>query len=136
MSPSYSSLRPELVCLLVIYWVTNLPQYMGVIYAWSVGLAQDVIAGGVWGGHAMALAIVAYICLVSFQRIKNYSVWHQSLWVFILVGLHQVIVNWIQGLLGYRSDPFHVILSTTISAMFWPVLYIGVTRIRFIYRMQ
>jgi len=133
-SPNYSVLRPELLCLLVIYWVSQTPQYAGVLFAWSVGIAQDVIEGITWGGHAMALAIVAYICIVAHQRIKNYSVWHQTLWVFVLVGFHQVMVNWMQSLAGYKSAPLGLIISTAVSALFWPLLYLLLTRMRLNYR--
>lgn len=135
MSDRYSELRPELLCLLVIYWVTHAPQNFGVLFAWSVGLAQDVIEGVAWGAHAMALSIVAYICLVAYQRIKNYSVWHQSIWVFIFVGFHQVTVNWVQGLAGYDATPKELILSAMVSALFWPVLFVSLMRIRLIYRL-
>jgi len=131
---SVSGLRPELLCLLVVYWVTTAPQYFGVFFAWMVGMVQDVVEGVTWGGHASALAIVAYICLVAYQRIKNYSVWHQTLWVFVLVGFHQVMVNWVQGLAGYRATPMELILSTSVSALFWPALFYCITRIRHIYR--
>lgn len=130
----FSGLRPELLCLLVVYWVVTSPQYFGVFSAWLVGLAQDVIEGVTWGGHALALAIVAYICLVAQQRIRNYSVWHQTLWVFVLVGFHQVIVNWVQSLAGYHANPMELILSATISALFWPPMSFVITRVRHIYR--
>ena len=131
---NYIGLRPEFLCLVMVYWVTHIPQHIGVFYAWFVGLAQDIVEGSVWGGHALALAVVAYICLVSYQRIKNYSVWHQSLWVVVLVGLHQLIVNGIQGLAGYHSHPHQLLLSIIISAMFWPVLHVLVSRVRHLYR--
>ncbi len=134
-SDVFTELRPEFVCLLVIYWVTNVPQNFGVLFAWCVGLIQDVVEGIPWGAHAMALAIVAYVCLVAYQRIKNYSVWHQTLWVFVLVGFHQVIVNWVQGLAGYDTTPKTLLLSAMVSALFWPILFISIMRIRVKHRL-
>lgn len=136
LSTSFSALRPELVCLLIIYWVTHTPQYFGVLFAWTVGLTQDILEGVTWGGHALALSIVAYICLVAYQRIKNYSVWHQTLWVFVLVGFHQVIVNWVQSIAGYKSSPTALVLSAIVTALFWPPVYVGLSRIRSIYRLH
>lgn len=130
-----SALRPEFICLLVIYWVTNMPQYVGIFYAWCIGLFQDMVEGTVWGAHAMALAIVAYICIMAYQRIKNYSVWHQTMWVFVLVGFHQVIVNWVQSMASYHSDTLCLIISTLVSAVFWPVVYLSISRIRSLYRL-
>lgn len=132
---NYALLRPEFLCLFVVYWVTHTPQYFGVFIAWTAGMIQDLAEGVVWGAHAVALSIVAYICLVAYQRIKSYSVWHQSLWVFILVGFHQVMANWVLGLAGYKGEPLDLIVSTTVSALFWPLIFFCISRIRLHYRM-
>ena len=134
MSPAMSLVRPEFMCLIVLYWSLNTPQHFGIVYAWMAGLTQDIIEGSVWGGHAMALSIISYICIESSQRIRNYSVWHQSLWVFVLVGFHQVIVNWMQGLMGYHSLPFQLVLSSILTAFFWPLIVMGIRRVRVLYR--
>ena len=132
----YVHLRPEFVCLLVIYWVTHFPQQIGIGYAAFIGLIQDVIEGTIWGAHMMALTVIAYICVLSYQRIKNYSTWHQALWMFILVGVHQLVVNWIQGMAGYASSTTDLVLSTLVSALCWPFLFFGLGRFRQIYRIH
>ncbi len=136
LDPRYAELRPELMCVFVIYWVVHAPQHMGVTLAWMVGLLQGVLEGVTWGGHAVALAIVAYICIVAQRRIKNYSLWHQTIWIFVLVGFHQVMVNWFQGLAGYKSSPQGLILSTSVSALFWPLVSILLLRVRLAYRLH
>ena len=113
--------RPEWVCILVIYWIINKPHEFGVVFAWSVGLFQDWIELNVWGAHALALTVIAYICLVSWQRIRSYSIWQQAMWVFVLVGTHQVIVSWVQGMAGYHSPTHQILLPTLTSALLWPL---------------
>jgi len=135
LSQEAAYLRPEIVCMLVVYWVMHSPQHIGMLFAWSAGLVQDVVEVTVWGAHALALTVLAYICLLSYQRIRNYSVWHQSLWIFVLVGTHQVVVNWIQGLAGYRSPAQLLILPTVMSALCWPLLVFVIQRIRQRYRL-
>ncbi|MFL0810162.1 MAG: rod shape-determining protein MreD [Agarilytica sp.] len=130
-----ASLRPELMCLLVIYFITSYPQNFGIVFGWAVGLLLDVFEGGVWGAHALALTLIAYICIGAHQRIKNYSIWHQTLWMFVLVGIHQVIVNWVQGLAGYETDTVFLVLSAALSALLWPPLFLVLTRIRLHYRL-
>ncbi len=135
LSSNVASIRPELLCLIVIYWVTTTSQQFGVLFAWLVGLIQGVLEGVVWGGHALALAIVAYICLAAYQRIKNYSIWHQTLWIFVLVGFHQVMHNWVQSLAGYKASPVSLILSAIVTALCWPIVYVVLHRIRSSYRL-
>lgn len=123
-SHNVSLLRPELVCLLVIYWVVFLPQVFGVTFAFGVGLIQDIVEGGVWGAHALALTVLGYICLFSWQRIRSYSIWQQSAWIFVLVGTHQVVVSWVQGLAGYPASMHILLLPTMASALCWPILVV------------
>jgi len=133
LSRDFALLRPEFVCLLVIYWVMYAPQYVSMSYAWVIGLTQDVVEGYVWGAHALSLTVVAYICLVSYQRIRNYSIWHQAIWVFILVGVHQVLCSWVQGIAGYKLSFASLLLPTMISALFWPVLTAILLRLKKLY---
>ena len=134
LSPSASLFRPELVCLLCIYWITHSPERFGLFACALIGLAQGVIEGAVWGGHMMALTLVGYICTLSYQRIKTYSIWHQTLWIFILVGIHQIVVNWFQGLGGHRTEPRELLLSVGVSALFWPVVSLVIFRLYRLYR--
>lgn len=122
LSHNLAIIRPEFLCLLVIYWVINKPHQLGVVFAWCAGLLQDIVEINVWGAHALALTILAYICLLSWQRIRSYSIWQQSMWVFVLVGTHQVIVSWVQGLAGYHSPTHLIILPTLSSALLWPLV--------------
>lgn len=122
LSPAVSVYRPEVLCLVVIYWVLHSPHQFGVGMAWFVGLLQDLVEDGVWGGHALALALVAYICIMSYQRLRSYSLGQQTFWIFVFVGIHQLFVNWIQGLDGYGGPARHMAVSALVSAACWPLL--------------
>lgn len=126
----YLVLRPEFVCLMVIYWVISVPQHLGVSFAFLVGITQDLAEHTVWGAHALAMAIVAYIGINAYQRFIRYSVWHQALWVSILVGLHQVVVNWVQSLTGQQAPASMLLASTVVSTLLWPPLLLGFRRLR------
>jgi rod shape-determining protein MreD len=125
-----SVLQPELVCLFVIYWVFSVPQHLGLSFAVIVGLIQDLVEQSIWGGHSIALAVTAYICLTSYQRFISYGVWHQSLWVFVLVGVHQILASWVKGLLGYQTPVFILILPVIVTALLWPVLTLMMRSLR------
>ncbi|WP_053980208.1 rod shape-determining protein MreD [Marinagarivorans algicola] len=118
----YAWFRPEFLPLLCIFWALYCPFRFGVVIAWGIGLAQDVVVGGVWGAHAIALAFITYVCLLSYQRLRSYSLAQQILWVFILVGIHQIFVNWVYGLDGYDAPVEMIILPTLITALCWPLV--------------
>lgn len=134
MPGGWSEYRPEWLCLLIVYWVLFTPHYIGVGFAWTVGLIQDVVEDAVWGGHALALAFVAYICLMSYQRLRSYSLLQQTFWVFVFVGIHQLFVNWVQGLDGYAGPARMMVTSSLVTAACWPLLVICMRKLQRRYR--
>ena len=134
MSHAMSAVRPEFVCLVIMFWVLFCPRQVGVGIAWVVGLAQDIVEGGVWGGHALALSFVAYLCINAYQRLRNYSVQQQTAWVFVFVTIHQMFVNWFQGLEYYASPIHYVVGSSLVTALFWPVLVLMMRKLQRQYR--
>ncbi|GAB1263754.1 rod shape-determining protein MreD [Aurantivibrio infirmus] len=116
--------RPQFVALLVIYWVMALPQQVGVGTAFTVGIGQDLLEHAVLGQHALALVAVAYVCLLSYQRIRSYALWQQSMWVFILVGIHQLFWNWAHSMVGVTSSSLIFLVPALVSALIWPFVLI------------
>lgn len=135
LSPALSGYRPAFLCLLMIYWVLYTPERVGVGIAWLMGLAQDVVADAVWGGHAFALALVAYITLMSYRRLLSYSLGQQTFWVFVLVGIHQLFVNWAQSLDGYGNASRYMLGSALLTTLFWPLLLPLMLRLQRYYRL-
>lgn len=122
--------RPEFVALLVIYWVMALPDRMGVGIAFAVGLVQDVVENATLGQHALALVAVAYVCVLSYQRIRNYALWQQSAWVFVLVGIHQLFWNWVHSLNGPAAQSLVFLVPALVSALLWPIVLIAMEALR------
>lgn len=127
-------LRPEFVALLVVYWAIHLPQQFGLVSAWMSGLGLDIVENSTLGQHALALTVVAYVCLMSYQRIRSYAMWHQSMWIFILVGIHQLFCNWVQSLNGRSADVWEFLIPALASALIWPVVYAVLSTLRIHYR--
>ena len=118
----YAWFRPEFLALLCIFLGLFCPYRFGVIMAWCVGLIQDLVCGGIWGAHALSLAFVTYVCLCSYQRLCSYGLVQQTLWVFVLVGIHRISVNWVQGFVGYSAPVQMIVLPTLVSALCWPLV--------------
>ena len=131
-----SYLRPESLCLLVMYWVLVAPQRLGIAFAFSVGLLQSLVESSIWGGYSLALCAIVYLCLKFQTRLRNYSLVHQSLWVFIWIFVHQVIVSWVQGLAGYEISFWHQVASALLSATCWPFLFVSMNWLRRSYHVQ
>lgn len=127
---SWAWFRPEFVALLMIYWVMALPQQVGVGVAFTVGLLQDIAEFAVLGQHALALVAVSYVCMLSYQRIRNYALWQQSAWVFVLIGLHQLFWNWVKGFSGPAAQSLIFLVPALVSALLWPLLLLVMEWVR------
>ncbi|HCH20308.1 MAG: rod shape-determining protein MreD [Cellvibrionales bacterium] len=115
-------LRPEFAALAVIYWVMLAPFQLGMTLAWFIGLSIDLLEGGVLGQHALALTIIAYICALSHQQLKMFSLGAQVLAVFLLVFIYQLITYWVNSLTGGSFNSMLFLLPALMSALFWPLL--------------
>ena len=119
--------RPEWVALVVIYWVIALPQRFGVLLAFVVGLLVDLVEGAPLGQNALSLSVVAFLALVLYQRLRVFNVWQQVAVVFIMVGINQLLGQWVQNLTGVGAQSMLFLLPALVSALLWPMV-LGVLR--------
>lgn len=122
--------RPEFITLLVVYWVLVMPQQLSLLRLWLLGCAVDLIVGSMLGQHALALMIVAYVCMLSYQRVRSYALWQQSTFVFLIVGLQQLVANWVHSLSGSTPPSLVFLMPALASALVWPFLFIYLERFR------
>ena len=102
--------RPEWVALVLIYWVIALPQRVGILVAFAVGLLLDAIEGAYLGQNALSLSVVAFLALVMYQRLRVFNIWQQAGVVFLLLGLYQLLCQWIQNLTGSGASSLMFLL--------------------------
>lgn len=122
--------RPEFTLLLLIYWSMFAPEYFGLLSAWCVGLAMDLLALYPLGFHAMGTLLVSYIAFSIYRRIRNYILWHQAVWVFLLVAVFQLFSNWLGGFFGKAVDSLIFLIPAFLSALLWPLLVVVLGRLR------
>ena len=122
--------RPEWGVLVLFYWVVALPQRVGMGVGWLLGILLDVLEGGLLGLNALALTIAAYFILLFYQRLRMYNWFQQSLFVFILVAMNQVLSLWMKGILGVSAQSLVFLMPALVSAMIWPWIFILLRGIR------
>ncbi|MDZ7784406.1 MAG: rod shape-determining protein MreD [Halioglobus sp.] len=113
--------RPEWVALVLVYWTIALPHRVGIATGMLLGLGLDVLEGAVLGQNALALIAVALLSLVLYQRLRVYSLWQQASVVFMLVGINQLICQWVQNLQGVGAGSLLFLLPAVTSALLWPL---------------
>jgi len=116
------SWRPEWIPLVLVFWCINLPHRIGIGTAWVTGMLLDVLQGALLGQHALALTIVAFLSLKLHQRLRVYPLWQQSLSIFVLVMLYQLLLLWISGIAGVSTGNWLYWLPSLSSMLLWPVI--------------
>jgi rod shape-determining protein MreD len=104
--------RPEWVALVMLYWCMALPHRVGLLSAAVTGVFQDVLEGAPLGQHGLALL---------YKRLRVFSLWQQSAMVFLIIGMHQLIYQWVQSLQGAAAGSLLFLLPALTSALVWPV---------------
>ncbi len=123
--------RPDWVTLVMIYWVMALPENVGVTVAWIFGLLLDVAQGAILGQHALGLVLVAYLVMLQYQRIRVFSLLQQSLVIFVLLMIKQLLVLWVNGIVGQAPEEiFRYFLPSFVGAIIWPWLFVILRDIR------
>jgi rod shape-determining protein MreD len=116
--------RPDWTLLVLVYWTLALPLRIGVGIGWSVGIFQDVLTGSLLGQHALSYSVVAYLTLKLHQRIRLYPLWQQALSVLVLLTLGQLLILWVNGIIGRPIQSWLYWSPSVFGAAVWPVVYV------------
>ncbi len=114
--------RPDWVALALIHWAVARPWQFGLLTAFSMGLALDLLTGSELGKHAFALLPVVYLALRLRLRIRGALNWQVAVTVVLILTLYHFILFWIDGA-GQRAIPSSITWAPLASsAMLWPVI--------------
>ncbi|WP_417547057.1 rod shape-determining protein MreD [Marinobacter segnicrescens] len=114
--------RPEWLALVVFYWTYRAPAQFGILTAWVLGLLLDVLEATPLGVNGLAIAVVAFLVLTVHQRLRMFPLIQQSIIVFLLVGINQMLVHFIKQILGAETSGFAYLWPAVTSAGLWLVL--------------
>jgi len=117
--------RPEFVLLVAIFWLMLNPLTTSLLFLALVGLFQDLLEGVPFGQHGLGILIVAYLCALSYQRVRAFPLWKQAAWVFVLVGIAQLTDNWVQSLAGRPLSGIAFLYPALTSALLWPLVQLS-----------
>jgi rod shape-determining protein MreD len=126
--------RPLWVLLVLVYWCVALPQLVGVATGWILGLALDVLGGGLLGQNALAMTLVAYTARRLYLQLRVSPLWQQVLSVMLMVAGFQVVLFWIKGMIGQSPPSLAYWLPTLSSTLVWPPLFLLLRRLRRYFR--
>lgn len=129
-------LNPDWIALFLIYWTLALPERVGVGTAWLTGLFADVLTGRLLGQHALAYAVIAYLALRWYRRLRLYPLFQQTLWILVFLLTGQLLVFWTQGSRDTDTEAWVYWLPALSGGLAWPLVLAGLRRIRRAYKID
>lgn len=122
--------RPAWIAMVLVYWCMALPERVGVLTGWVIGLILDVMHGSILGQHAFGLAFVAYVVLQYHQRLRVFRLVQQALIIGSIVFLYLLVMLWLYNLLGSVRYSFSYLFGAVSTGVLWPWVYIVLRDIR------
>lgn len=117
-----AAVRPYFLGLVLIYWLLELPDAVGMGAAFAIGLIGDLAFGTLLGEQALRLTVLAFIVQRFRARMRFFPLWQQSLAVFALLMNDRVVAAAVRGALGEGWPPWTFWLSPLPALLLWPWL--------------
>lgn len=85
-------LRPDFVLLVLLYWIIRAPHLCNIGLAWMMGMLVDLADGSLFGQHALAFTVAAFLALLYQRRATLFDRLQQAGYVFALLLVSQVVL--------------------------------------------
>ncbi|GEN23931.1 rod shape-determining protein MreD [Halomonas cupida] len=122
MAEGWQVWRPDWLGLMLLYWCMHQPERVGVFHGFVLGLLLDLIEGAPLGQNALTLSLLAFLSALVYPRFRTYSLVQQAVLIFVLLGLSQLVEQWLRTLFGPFSMHLSFLLPSLIGAALWPWL--------------
>jgi rod shape-determining protein MreD len=122
--------RPNWMALVLIYWSMALPGRVGLWFAFFSGIVLDTSLGTILGQHTLALVVVIYFNLNFYQRIRVLALAQQAIYVFALLLINQVVVAWVEGIMGRPTPLMAYFGAPLVGMIIWPWVFVILRDIR------
>ncbi len=113
-------LRPYVLGMVLVYWLLEIPDRVGLGVAFMVGLAGDLAFGTLIGEQALRLTVLAFIVQRFRARLRFFPLWQQSAAVFALLVNDRVIAAAVRMALGEGVPRWPFWLSPLLALPLWP----------------
>ena len=117
-------LRPDWVAVVLLYWSLMAPRQFSLLTAFWMGIAVDTLTGALLGQNALALLVVVYLAERFYLRLRVFPISQLAITVFLLLGLYEFILFWIDGMAGRTVPLIERWAPPLTGTLVWVLLYI------------
>lgn len=117
-----NNLGPDIIALLILYWLIMAPEQIGLITVFVLGLLMDVATSSTLGQHALAYIITGFVLINYRKRILLYDYGAQTLVVLGALLVNQSVISLTGYLISKKAPPLDFFFPVLIGALLWPLL--------------
>ncbi|EIC19727.1 rod shape-determining protein MreD [Thiorhodovibrio frisius] len=112
--------RPQWTAMTVIFWITTLPDRVGVFWAFFAGLMMDVVTGSLLGQHALSFSVMGYLTVELEQRIALFRAWQQAVSIWLILTVERLLSLWVLSATNQPTPSLSYWTTTFVSMLLWP----------------
>jgi rod shape-determining protein MreD len=112
---------PDLVALVLTFWAVHQPRLMGLAIPFLVGLLMDAANGALFGQHALAYTVLAFLGHTLHLRLLWFPSWAQAIHVLVLLLLAQGLMLFVRMFAGSTFPGWSYFLGSLVAAALWPL---------------
>ena len=122
---SFEPYRPDWVLMVLMYWSLAVPHRLNIGTAWVVGLLMDLASGSPLGVNSLTYSVCIFITASNFQKIRNFSLWQQSILIALFLTLYHLMQFWLNHfLMGVYFSPHYMWQLLTGMLCWWWIFLI------------
>jgi rod shape-determining protein MreD len=117
-------LRPYFLALVLVYWLLETPDKVGMGTAFGLGLIGDLAFGTLIGEQALRLTVLAWLVQRFRTRMRFFPLWQQSVVVFALLMNDRALAAVVHIAIGESLPHWTFWLSPLLALPLWPWLVV------------
>lgn len=113
---------PDWTALVLCFWCVREPRFVGMGSGFVLGLLTDVADGVIFGQHAIAFVLLAFLCNDLSRRFALFTPIKQALQVFPFLFLCEGIQIFLRMVAGGAFPGFSFFVAPIVASLLWPIL--------------
>jgi rod shape-determining protein MreD len=122
--------RPYWLALVLVYWLIEAPEGVGIGLAFLLGVVADIAFGSLLGEQALRLTIMAFIVQRFRAQLRFFPIWQQALAVAGLLLNDRVVAFAVHLALGEPQLPLASWWAPLAGLLLWGPVFVLLDRFR------
>ncbi|AGC03577.1 rod shape-determining protein MreD [Candidatus Blochmanniella chromaiodes str. 640] len=120
--PRIWNVHPSWTMILLIRWITILPNQVNIGTGFTLGLIIDIILGSTLGIHSLSLSILAYLVSRNIYFFRYMPIWQQSFIIIFFSFINQSIIFLVKFLINKVLCTPEIFWNCLLDGGAWPFL--------------